>query len=122
MKIADTCAKCPQDIPTNNLSKRLENLARYMLHSSIFKWLNHSRREIGQLRSSADDKFGPNQLTEAAQPRIDIGDIEKISSAISSIIDIFHVRPSVSSPIHSSDLPVVRERHCGRSGDRARCE
>jgi len=92
MKIADTCAECPQEAPANNLYERLESLARYIFFSSILKWLDHSRREIGKLRGSVDDKLGPNRLTEATQLRIDIGDIDKFSSAISSIIDIFHVR------------------------------
>ena len=95
VNITDMYTKGPQETSTDNLSKSLEDFARYIVYSSMLKWLDHSRSEIGKLRSSIDDKLGRDQLTAATQSRIYVGDIETLSGAISSILDVFHVRSSV---------------------------
>jgi len=56
---------------------------------------NHSCSDIGQLRSSVDNKLGRSQLNKAAQSRIDVGDIKTLTAAISSILDVFHVRSNI---------------------------
>jgi len=71
-----------------------------------------------------ESKLGRDRLTETPQLRIDVGDIETLSGAISSILDIFHVRASISSSSQQSDLIVAREQRCSQEagcGDRARC-
>jgi len=58
----------------------------------MLNWLNHCRSEIGKLRSSVDEKSGRDRLTEATPSRIDVDDIVTLDAAVSSIIDVFHVR------------------------------
>jgi len=114
MKIADTHAKGPQDTLIINLAKSLANLARYAFYSFMLNWLNHCRSEIGKLRSSVDEKSGRDRLIEATPSRIDVDDIETLDAAVSSIIDVFHVRLSVPSLAHPSEFFVAREWRCGR--------
>jgi len=42
-----------------------------------------------------DNKLGRSQLNKAAQSRIDVGDIKTPTAAISSILDVFHVRSTI---------------------------
>ena len=58
-------------------------------------------------------KLGRDQLTVAPQSRIDVDDIQTLSGAISSILDVFHVRASVPSSTQQSDLIIAREWRCG---------
>jgi len=48
--------------------------------------------DICQLRDSVDNKLVRGRVAKAAQSRIDIGDIRTLADAISSILDVFHVR------------------------------
>jgi len=108
MNIVDTYSEGPQDTPAISLAKRLEDLARYTFYSFMLKSLNLCRSEIGKLRSSLNDKAGRNRHTEAVLSHIDIDDVETLDSAVSSVLDAFHVRSNVPSPTHSSDFHVAR--------------
>jgi len=125
MNIADTYTNGPQDTPAISLAKSLENITRYSFHSFMLKWLNRCRSEIGKLRSSVDDKLGRDRQTEAALSRINVDDIATLDEDISSILEPFHVRSSVSIRAPPSDLFIVRGWRRSRDasrGDCARCE
>jgi len=114
MNIADTYSKGPQESPTDDLSTRLEDLARYTFYSFMMELLNRCRSKIGNLRSSVGDKACRDRYTEAAPSRIDVDDIATLDGAISSILEPLHVRSSVSLRAPPSDLCIVRGWHRNR--------